>query len=78
MHDYTWKVANFEVFNKLKWDCFFFYNILQQCEYWVANKKKMKQNHCYVVASKIAEHIQHACRHDEFNLHALEVVSSSQ
>lgn len=19
MHDYTWKVANFEVFNKLKW-----------------------------------------------------------
>lgn len=40
--------------------------------------KKIKQNHCYVVASKIAEHIQHACRHDEFNLHALEVVSSSQ
>lgn len=29
MHDYTWKVANFEVFNKLKWifygSVFFFF-----------------------------------------------------
>lgn len=52
MHDYTWKIANFEVFNKLKWECFF-YNIYQQCEYWVANKKKLNKTIAMLLQVKL-------------------------